>query len=186
MSIKNYTNKMENTNDGKLNIWFNDMILSDLKNINRLKNVRNNYLENIEKYKLLGKSTKYLEEQYKYEYYNQLRVVTELYYKIRNYLLDMKKFMKKEWKKFVVAIYEKMKELYNTVYGNYLNVLLRPKTIEEKRVVRILLEEMQKMENMLIPLLPKKYTAKHLIRCVTEDYYIIRKSKNHILFVYDE
>jgi hypothetical protein len=39
---------------------------------------------------------------------------------------------------------------------------------------------------MLIPLLPKKYTAKNLIKSVIEEPYKIMKSPNHILFVYDD
>ena len=84
------------------------------------------------------------------------------------------------------ANYEKIQEHYPELYLCYSNNLLYPKTNDEKRIVQILLEELRNMEDMLIPRLPKKYTATHFIRTVTEEPYKLMKTKNHILFVYDE
>lgn len=181
------SNTNNTSNDETLTIWFTEMVFRDLSNISRLQELKKSHLNIIEVvYDLTNESNEKLKIKYREEHHNQLRQLTELYYKINKYLPLMKKLMDKKWNKYMIAVYEKIQEQYNTIYSYYLDELMKPRTNEEKIIVRILLEEMQDVENMLILLLPKKYNSKHLVRCVTEDYYKIRKSKNHILFVYDE
>jgi len=179
---------------GNLLFWFIESIHCDLNEIEYSWNLKQSYLTIIDfykssgKYYSLSKSTDVTEKQYREIHYNQLRQITELYYKICVYLpmMVINKKNKKKWNDFIVTNYEKIQTIYPEIYSHYSDKLLYPKDNDEKRIVQILLEELQNTENMLIPLLPKKYTAKNLIKSVIEEPYKIMKSTNHILFVYDE
>ncbi len=184
MPNKYYTNKK--ANDENLYFWFTETIYCDLNDIKYLQDLKEGYLLFIKFGKSINNSTDYEEEQYREEHYNQLRQVTEFFYKIRVYLPIMRNIITKKWNKFVVTIYKKIQELYKNLDKDNFDNLLCPKTDEEKRIVKILLEELLNTENVLIPLLSKKYTAKHLVKCVTEEPYKVMKSKNHILFVYSD
>ena len=110
--------------------------------------------------------------------YDKLRKMTEVLYIIREYLPNNND----RYNTFTILLYEDMQKIYDEIYTNK---LLFQKSIEERRIVNILLEEMRNVEDILIPLLPKTYTSTHLVKCVTEDYMKLSKSKNHILFVYE-
>lgn len=175
---------------GNLLFWFIESIHYDLNEIEYSWNLKQSYLTIIDYNKSLSKTTDVTEKQYREIHYNQLRQITELYYKICVYLptivINKKNKIKKKWNDFIVTNYEKIQTIYPEIYSYYSDKLLYPKNNDEKRIVQILLEELQNTENMLIPLLPKKYTAKNLIKSVIEEPYKIMKSPNHILFVYDE
>ena len=109
--------------------------------------------------------------------YDKLRKMTEVLYIIREYLPNNNE----RYNTFTILLYEDIQKLYDEIYTNK---LLFSKDNEKKRIVNILLEEMRNVEDILIPLLPETYTSTHLVKCVTEDYMKLRKSKNHILFVY--
>ena len=108
--------------------------------------------------------------------------MTEVLYIMREYLTILFNNNIYCYKTFTVTLYEDMQKIYDEIYTNK---LLFQKSIEERRIVNILLEEMRNVEDILIPLLPKTYTSTHLVKCVTEDYMKLSKSKNHILFVYE-
>ena len=110
--------------------------------------------------------------------YDKLRKMTEVLYIIREYLPNNND----RYNTFTILLYEDMQKIYDEIYTNK---LLFSKSNEKKRIVNILLEEMRNVEDILIQLLPETYTSTHLVRCVTEDYMKLRKSKNHILFVYE-
>lgn len=110
--------------------------------------------------------------------YDKLRKMTEVLYIIREYLPNNNE----RYNTFTILLYEDIQKLYDEIYTNK---LLFSKDNEKKRIVNILLEEMRNVEDILIPLLPETYTSTHLVKCVTEDYMKLRKSKNHILFVYE-
>jgi hypothetical protein len=114
--------------------------------------------------------------------YDKLRKMTEVLYIIREYLPIVFNNNIYCYKTFTVTLYEDMQKIYDEIYTNK---LLFQKSNEKTRIVNILLEEMRNVEDILIPLLPETYTSTHLVKCVTEDYMKLRKSKNHILFVYE-
>ena len=114
--------------------------------------------------------------------YDKLRKMTEVLYMIREYLPIVFNNNIYCYKTFTVILYEDMQKIYDEIYTNK---LLFSKSNEKKRIVNILLEEMRNVEDILIPLLPETYTSTHLVKCVTEDYMKLRKSKNHFLFVYE-
>jgi hypothetical protein len=193
MLNEDYTNEDYYTNKNKyeeesLYFWFTEMIYCELSDIDNFQKLKKCCLLNMESGKLKSKPTivSSAKEKYREIHFSQLRQTTELYYKIRVYLLTMSNIIKKKWNKFVVTIYEKIQELYENMYECYLDELTSPKTNNEKRIVQILLEELRNTENVLIPFLSKKYTKKHFVKCVTEEPYKIIKSKNHVLFVYDD
>ena len=111
--------------------------------------------------------------------YDKLRKMTEVLYIIRKYLPII--FNNHRYNTFIITLYEDIQKIYNEIYSHK---LLFSKG-NEKRIVHILLEEMGNVEDILIPLLPETYTSTHLVKCVTEDYMKLRRSKNHILFVYE-
>ena len=114
--------------------------------------------------------------------YDKLRKMAEVLYIIREYLPIVFKNNIYCYKTFTVTLYEDIQKIYDEIYTNK---LLFSKDNEKTRIVNILLEEMRNVEDILIPLLPETYTSTHLVKCVTEDYMKLRKSKNHILFVYE-
>jgi hypothetical protein len=189
MSTKKYYNTNKNKyEEESLYFWFTEMIYCELSDINNFQNLKNICLLNIELKHLINNSTivSLGKKIYRENHFNQLRQTTELYYKIRVYLPTMSNIINKKWNKFVVTIYEKIQELYDMINECYLDELACPKTDDEKRIVQILLEELRNVEDVLIPFLPKKYTKKHFVKCVTEEPYKIMKSTNHVLFVYDD
>ena len=110
--------------------------------------------------------------------YDKLRKMTEVLYIIREYLPNNND----RYNTFTILLYEDMQKIYDEIYTNK---LLFSKNNEKIKIINILLEEMRNVEDILIPLLPETYTSTHLVKCVTEDYMKLRKSKNHILFVYE-
>jgi translation elongation factor EF-G len=182
-----------NTNKNKyeeesLYFWFTEMIYCELSDINNFQKLKNICLLNIELKHLTNNSTivSCAKEKYREIHFSQLRQTTELYYKIRLYLPTMSNIINKKWNKFVVTIYKKIQELYENIYECYLDELTSPKTNNEKKIVQILLEELRNTEDVLIPFLPKKYTKKHFVKCVIEEPIKVMKSKNHVLFMYNE
>ena len=184
MSNEEYTNK--NASDENLFFWFTEMVTCELNNILKLTNEKKSYLQNIKFNKCLNNPMYFAKQQYREIHYDLLRQITELYYNIRMYLPIIPNNSEKKWNGFKIANYEKIQELYQELYLCYSNNLLYPKSNDEKRIVQILLEELRNMEDMLIPRLPKKYKANHFIRTVTEEPYKIMKSKNHMLFIYED
>jgi hypothetical protein len=192
MLNEDYTNKYY-TNENKyeeesLYFWFTETLYCDLNDIGHFQDLKKYCLLNMESGKLKSKSiiVSSAKEKYREIHFSQLRQTTELYYKFSVYLPTMSNIIKKKWNKFVVTIYEKIQELYENIYECYLDELTCPKTDDEKRIMQILLEQLRNTEDVLIPFLPKKYTKKHFVKCVTEEPYRIIKSKNHILFVYND
>ena len=114
--------------------------------------------------------------------YDKLRKMTEVLYIIREYLSIVFNNNIYCYKTFTVTLYEDIQKIYDEIYTHK---LLFSKNNEKIKVVNTLLEEMRNVEDILIPLLPETYTSTHLVKCVTEDYMKLRKSKNHILFVYE-
>ena len=110
--------------------------------------------------------------------YDKLRKMTEVLYIIREYLPNNNG----RYNTFPILLYEDIQKIYNEIYTHK---LLFSKNNEKKRIVNTLLEEMRNVEDILIPLLPQTYSSTHLVKCVTEDPMKLRKSKNHILFVYE-
>ena len=110
--------------------------------------------------------------------YDKLRKMTEVLYIIREYLPNNND----RYNTFTILLYEDMQKIYDEIYTNK---LLFSKNNEKIKIINILLEEMRNVEDILIPLLPETYTSTHLVKCVTEDYMKLRRSKNHILFVYE-
>ena len=110
--------------------------------------------------------------------YDKLRKMTEVVYIIREYLPNNND----RYNTFTILLYKDMQKIYDEIYTNK---LLFSKNNEKIKIINILLEEMRNVEDILIPLLPKTYTSTHLVKCVTEDYMKLSKSKNHILFVYE-
>jgi hypothetical protein len=110
--------------------------------------------------------------------YDKLRKMTEVLYIIREYLPNNNQ----RYNTFTILLYEDIQKIYDEIYANK---LLFSKNNEKIKIVNTLLEEMRNVEDILIPLLPETYTSTHLVKCVTEDYMKLRKSKNHILFVYE-
>ena len=110
--------------------------------------------------------------------YDKLRKMTEVLYIIREYLPNNND----RYNTFIILLYEDMQKIYDEIYTNK---LLFSKNNEKIKIINILLEEMRNVEDILIPLLPETYTSTHLVKCVTEDYMKLRRSKNHILFVYE-
>ena len=110
--------------------------------------------------------------------YDKLRKMTEVLYIIREYLPNNNQ----RYNTFTILLYEDIQKIYDEIYTNK---LLFSKNNEKIKVVNTLLEEMRNVEDILIPLLPETYTSVHLVKRVTEDYMKLRKSKNHILFVYE-
>ena len=110
--------------------------------------------------------------------YDKLRKMTEVLYIIREYLPNNND----RYNTFIILLYEDMQKIYDEIYTNK---LLFSKNNEKIKIINILLEEMRNVEDILIPLLPEIYTSTHFVKCVTEDYMKLRKSKNHILFVYE-
>ena len=110
--------------------------------------------------------------------YDKLRKMTEVLYIIREYLPNNND----RYNTFTILLYKDMQKIYDEIYTNK---LLFSKNNENIKIVNILLEEMRNVEDILIPLLPEIYTSTHFVKCVTEDYMKLRKSKNHILFVYE-
>ena len=110
--------------------------------------------------------------------YDKLRKMTEVLYIIREYLPNNNQ----RYNTFTILLYEDIQKIYDEIYTNK---LLFSKNNENIKIVNILLEEMRNVEDILIPLLPETYTSVHLVKRVTEDYMKLRKSKNHILFVYE-
>ena len=110
--------------------------------------------------------------------YDKLRKMTEVLYIIREYLPNNNV----RYNTFTILLYEDMQKIYDEIYTNK---LLFSKNNEKIKIINILLEEMRNVEDILIPLLPETYTSTHLVKCVTEDYMKLRRSKNHILFVYE-
>jgi hypothetical protein len=185
MPNEEYINK--NASDEHLFFWFTNMVSCQLNNISKLTQENNSYLQIIKFNNEFLNDPMYLaKEKYREIHYDKLRQISELYYNIRVYLPIIPNNCKKQMDGFKIANYEKIQELYSELYLCYFNKLLYPKTNDEKRIVQILLEELRHMEDMLIPRLPKKYKANHFIRTLTEEPYRIMKSKNHILFVYED
>ena len=110
--------------------------------------------------------------------YDKLRKMTEVLYIIREYLPNNND----RYNTFTILLYKDMQKIYDEIYTNK---LLFSKNNEKIKIINILLEEMRSVEDILIPLLPETYTSTHLVKCVTEDYMKLRRSKNHILFVYE-
>ena len=110
--------------------------------------------------------------------YDKLRKMTEVLYIIREYLPNNND----RYNTFTILLYKDMQKIYDEIYTNK---LLFSKNNEKIKIINILLEEMRNVEDILIPLLPETYTSTHLVKCVTEDYMKLRRSKNHILFVYE-
>ena len=113
--------------------------------------------------------------------YDKLRKMTEVLYIIKEYLPIVFNNNIYCYKTFTVTLYEDIQKIYDEIYTYK---LLFSKS-NKKRIVNILLEEMRNVEDILIPLLPETYTSTHLVKCVTEEYMKLRKSKNHFLFVYE-
>jgi hypothetical protein len=189
MLNKDYYNTNKNKyEEESLYFWFTEMIYCELSDIDNFQKIKNICLLNIELSHLTNKSTivTSVKEKYREIHFSQLRQTTELYYKIRVYLPTMSNIINKKWNKFVVTIYEKIQELYEMINECNIDDLTCPKTNNEKKIVQILLEELRNTEDVLIPFLPKKYTKKHFVKCITEEPYKIMKSTNHVLFVYDD
>ena len=110
--------------------------------------------------------------------YDKLRKMTEVLYIIREYLPNNND----RYNTFTILLYKDMQKIYDEIYTNK---LLFSKNNEKIKIINILLEEMRNVEDILIQLLPETYTSTHLVKCVTEDYMKLRRSKNHILFVYE-
>ena len=79
--------------------------------------------------------------------YDKLRKMTEVLYIIREYLPIVFNNNIYCYKTFTVTLYEDMQKIYDEIYTNK---LLFQKSIEERRIVNILLEEMRNVEDILI------------------------------------
>ena len=85
-------------------------------------------------------------------YFEQLRLVNEIYYNINVYLEDImiRDQPKREfWLKLLKTMFIKQKELERSIM-----VSIEPKTNEEISIVKSTLEELEKMRDMAIRLLP--------------------------------
>lgn len=180
-------NMNENESEDYLFLWFLKSLRREKQEISRLWNIKKNYFEIIKNNEKMNKTTDFAEKKIREYHFEQLRLVTEHYYKICVYLPVVFHLSTiKRWNKFTVLLYEDIQRIYKKLSEYDLDNLLRPKTYNEKRILQILLEEFQNTEDILIPRLPKKYTRKHLVKCVTEEPHKIMKSKNHVLFVYGD
>lgn len=185
MLNEDYLNEKEFDED--LFLWFTESMKSDQDEITRFWNIKKSYLEIIKINESMNVPTDLAEEKFRENHFDQLRKITEHYYKIRVYLPCLfRVYTKKRWNKFNLLIYEKIQDLYEKLTACDFEKLTFPKTSDEKRIVQILLEELLNTEDIIIPHLPKKYTRKHFVKCVTEEPYRIMKSENHILFAYGD
>ena len=112
--------------------------------------------------------------------YDKLRKMTEVLYIIKEYLPIVFNNNIYCYKTFTVTLYEDIQKIYDEIYTYK---LLFSKS-NKKRIVNILLEEMRNVEDILIPLLPETYTSTHLVKCVTEDYMKLSKSKASLIIHY--
>lgn len=180
-------NMNKNESEDYLFLWFLKSLRREKQEISNLWDIKKSYLEIIKNNQKINETIDFAKKKFREYHSEQLRLITEHYYKIRVYLpVVFHMSTRRRWNKFTVLLYEDIQRIYKKLYEYDLDNLLRPKTYNEKRILQILLEEFQNTEDILIPRLPKKYTRKHFVKCVTEEPYKIRKSKNHILFVYDD
>lgn len=180
-------NMNENESEDYLFLWFLTSLRREKQEICRLWNIKKSYLEIIKNNEKTNDIRDFAEKKFREYHSEQLRLITEHYHKICVYLpVVFYLSTRKRWNKFTVLLYEDIQRLYKKLYEYDLDKLLRPKTNDEKRILQILLEEFRNTEDILIPRLPKKYTKKHVVKCVTEEPHKIMKSKNHVLFVYED
>ena len=118
--------------------------------------------------------------------YDKIRKITEFLYIFQEYL-PIVFVNNKSYHNLTISFYNALPKMYDDIYNEllFLKNNIDNNNNEKKRIVNILLEEMRNVEDILIPLLPETYTSTHLVKCVTEDPMKLRKSKNHILFVYE-